>query len=140
MQYHSYWSSLKGCILKLHGGINNFNKRLFMHAILLVPKYHFKRPLDTVVILKWSQTCRFTQLYEFFTQIHIKLHKFKRSKLMKPDIVGGLEYTFCNCWKYYYIRVSPNLGQGFMSLCVSFSGKSGHIYPCQTFYIRVWPT
>ena len=59
---------------------------------------------------------------------------------MKPDIVGGLECTFFTCWKYYYIIVPPNLGQGFISPCFSFSGKSGHIYPCQPYYILVWAT
>ena len=92
-----------------------------------------------MVILTWSQTCNFTQLYQLFTKIHIKLNTFKTSKLMKPDIVGGLECTFFTCWKYYYIKVPPNLGQGFISLCVSFSDKSGHIYPCQQYYIIVWP-
>ena len=42
--------------------------------------------------------------------------------------------------KYYYIRVLPNLGQGLISLCISFSGKSDHIYPCQTYYIIARPT
>ena len=59
---------------------------------------------------------------------------------MKPDTVGCLECTLCTCWKYHYIIVPPSLGQGFISLCVLFSGKSGHRYTCQPYYIIVWPT
>ena len=51
----------------------------------------------------------------------------------------GLECTLCTYWKYYYIWVPPNLGQRFISLCIYFSGKSGHLYPCQPYYIIVWP-
>ena len=52
----------------------------------------------------------------------------------------GLWCTFCTYWKYYYIWAPPNLCEGFISLCVSVSGKTGQIYPCQPNYIIVWPT
>ena len=94
-----------------------------MNEILLVTKYHLKHSPPKMVILTWYQTCHFTQLYQLFTKIYIKLHTFYRSKLKKPDIVGGLECTLCTFWRYYYIRVPPNLGQVFISLYISFQGN-----------------